>query len=177
MTKEIFLQDEHPVVYQRHTVDGFIGPTSVGHHAILAMPDDQESVAISTSPFRQLPTDPGVFSRSVNGEYQVLAVGESFSDLAEIPTLFKKPGVVDATHLPFRRGFSDLFAVVADTSALDGKPAWTAVNTKEHGCGFHFVILISCQRPRSGLRITADTLFLGMEEINVLVWGYMWIFC
>lgn len=137
VTKEIFLQDEHPVVYQRHTVDGFIGPTSVGHHAILAMPDDQELVAISTSPFRLGMTNPGVFSDPVNGEYQMLAVGESFRDLTEIPTLFKKPSVVDATHLPFRRGFSDLFAVVADTSALDGKPAWTtAVNKKEHWVWF-----------------------------------------
>ena len=137
VTKEIFVRDGHPVVYQRHTVDGFIGPTSVGHHAILAMPDDQESVAISTSSFRLGMTNPGVFSDPVNGEYQMLAVGESFSDLAEIPTLFKNPGVVDATHLPLRRGFSDLFAVVADTTALDGKPAWTtAVNKKEHWVWF-----------------------------------------
>ena len=74
------------------------------------MPDDQESVAISTSRFRLGMTNPGVFSDPVNGEYQMLAVGESFS-ICEIPTLFKNPGVVDATHLPLRRGFSDLFAV------------------------------------------------------------------
>ena len=41
VTKEVFLREGHPVVYQRHTVEGFVGPTSVGHHAILAMPDDQ----------------------------------------------------------------------------------------------------------------------------------------
>ena len=137
VSKEIFLQDGHQVVYQRHTVDGFIGPTSVGHHAILAMPDNQGSVAISTSPFRLGMTNPGVFSDPVNGEYQMLAIGEPFSDLAEIPTLFKNPNVVDATHLPLGRGFSDLFAVVADTSVLNGRPAWTtAVNTEEHWVWF-----------------------------------------
>ncbi len=137
VTKEIFLREQHPVVYQRHTVVGFVGPTSVGHHAILAMPDDQESVAISTSPFCLGMTNPGIFSDPANGEYQMLAVGETFRDLAELPTLFKTPGVVDATRLPLRRGFSDLFAVVADTSASEDKPAWTtAVNTKEHWVWF-----------------------------------------
>ena len=137
VTKEVFLREGHPVVYQRHTVEGFAGPTSVGHHAILAMPDEQGSVAISTSPIHLGMTNPGVFSNPVNGEYQMLAVGETFSDLAEIPTLFKNPDVVDATHLPLQRGFSDLFAVVADTSALDGRPAWTtAVNTKENWVWF-----------------------------------------
>ncbi len=137
VTKEIFLRERHPVVYQRHTVEGFVGPTSVGHHAILAMPDDQESVAISTSPFCLGMTNPGIFSDPANGEYQMLAVGETFRDLAELPTLFKTPGVVDATRLPLRRGFSDLFAVVADTSASEDKPAWTtAVNTKEHWVWF-----------------------------------------
>ena len=67
----------------------------------------------------------------------MLAIEETFCDLAEIPTLFKNPDVVDVTHLPLQQGFSDLFAVVADTSALDGKPAWTtAVNTKEHWVWF-----------------------------------------
>ena len=137
VTKEVFLREGHQVVYQRHTVEGFAGPTSVGHHAILAMPDEQGSVAISTSPFHLGMTNPGVFSDPVNGEYQMLAVGETFSDLAEIPTLLKNPDVVDATHLPLQRGFSDLFAVVADNSASVGKPAWTAVvNRKEHWVWF-----------------------------------------
>ena len=137
VTKEVFLREGHQVVYQRHTVDGFVGPTSVGHHAILAMQDDQGSVAVSTSPFRLGMTNPGVFSDPVNGEYQMLAVGEPFSDLAEIPTLFRNPGVVDATHLPLQRGFSDLFAVVADIEALNGTPAWSAaVNTKDHWVWF-----------------------------------------
>ena len=137
VTKEIFLRQQHPVVYQRHTVEGFVGPTSVGHHAILAMPDEKKVFAISTSPFSLGMTNPGVFSDPAHGEYQMLAVGKTFGDMKEIPTLFKDPDVVDCSRLPLQRGFSDLFVVVADTDALDGMPAWTtAVNTMEHWVWF-----------------------------------------
>ena len=137
VTKEIFLRERHPVVYQRHTVEGFVGPTSVGHHAILAMPDEKEAFAISTSPFCLGMTNPGVFSDPAQGEYQMLAVGKTFGDIKQIPTLFKDPDVVDCSRLPLQRGFSDLFAVVADIEALNGTPAWSAaVNTKEHWVWF-----------------------------------------
>ena len=137
VTKEIFLRERHPVVYQRHTVDGFVGPTPVGHHAILAMPDEKEAFAISTSPFCLGMTNPGVFSDPAQGEYQMLAVGKTFGDIKQIPTLFKDPDVVDCSRLPLQRGFSDLFAVVADIEALNGTPAWSAaVNTKEHWVWF-----------------------------------------
>ena len=137
VTKEIFLREWHPVVYQRHTVHGFVGPTPVGHHAILAMPDEKEAFAISTSPFCLGMTNPGVFSDPAQGEYQMLAVGKTFGDIKQIPTLFKDPDVVDCSRLPLQRGFSDLFAVVADIEALNGTPAWSAaVNTKEHWVWF-----------------------------------------
>ncbi len=137
VTKEIFLRERHPVVYQRHTVHGFVGPTPVGHHATLAMPNEKEVFALSTSPFRLGMTNPGVFSDPAEGEYQMLAVGKTFGNIKEIPTLFKDPDVVDCSRLPLQQGFADLFVVVADTDALDGKPAWTAaVNTKEHWVWF-----------------------------------------
>ena len=137
VTKEIFLRERHPVVYQRHTVEGFVGPTPVGHHATLAMPNEKEVFALSTSPFRLGMTNPGVFSDPAQGEYQMLAVGKTFGNIKEIPTLFKDPDVVDCSRLPLQQGFADLFVVVADTDALDGMPAWTAaVNTKEHWVWF-----------------------------------------
>ena len=137
VTKEVFLREGHQVVYQRHTVDGFGGPTSVGHHAILAMPDDVETLTISTSAFRLGMTNPGVFSDPASGEYQLLATGETFDDLKKIPTLLKDPAFINCSRLPLRRGFSDLFAVVADIEALNGTPAWSAaVNTKDHWVWF-----------------------------------------
>ena len=124
-------------MYQRHTIEGFVGSTSVGHHATLAMPNEEEIFAISTSPFCLGMTNPGIFSDPAQGEYQMLAVGKQFDDIKKIPTLFKDPQVVDCSRLPLQRGFADLFAVVADIDALNGTPAWTtAVNTKEHWVWF-----------------------------------------
>lgn len=137
VTKEITLRDRHPVIYQRHCVEGFVGPSPVGHHAILEMPDEEGTFVISTSPFRLGMTNPGVFGDPAAGEYQMLAEGKSFCDLREIPTLFRDPAVVDCSRLPLRRGFTDLFAVVADAESLAGKPAWTAaVNTSENWAWF-----------------------------------------
>jgi hypothetical protein len=137
VTKEITLRDGHPVIYQRHCVEHFVGPTPVGHHAILAMPDEEGTFAISTSPFRLGMTNPGVFSNPASGEYQMLAEGETFCDVRKIPTLFRDPAVVDCSRLPLQRGFADLFAVVADTESSAGKPAWTAaVNTSENWVWF-----------------------------------------
>ena len=137
VTKEITLRDGHPVIYQRHCVEHFVGPTPVGHHAILAMPDEEGTFTISTSPFRLGMTNPGVFSDPALGEYQMLAEGETFGDVREIPTLFRDPAVVDCSRLPLQRGFADLFAVVADAESSAGKPAWTAaVNTSENWVWF-----------------------------------------
>jgi hypothetical protein len=101
------------------------------------MPDEEGTFAISTSPFRLGMTNPGVFSNPASGEYQMLAEGETFCDMREIPTLFRDPAVVDCSRLPLQRGFADLFAVVADAESLSGKPAWTAaVNTSENWVWF-----------------------------------------
>ena len=137
VTKQIFLKPGQSVVYQRHLIEGFAGPAPLGHHATLAMPDEEGVFAISTSPFRLGMTNPGVFSDPANGEYQQLAIGETFTDLARVPSLFKEPAEVDCSRLPARRGYADLLAVVADTDALAGRPAWTAaVNTREQWAWF-----------------------------------------
>jgi hypothetical protein len=137
VTKEIFLRPGQPVIYQRHLIEGFAGPTPLGHHATLAMPDDEGIFAISTSPFRLGMTNPGVFSDPAIGEYQALALGATFTDLARVPSLFKEPAEVDCSRLPARRGYTDLLIVVADADALAGRPAWTAaVNTRDHWVWF-----------------------------------------
>ena len=137
VTKEIFLKPGQPVVYQRHLIEGFAGPTPLGHHATLAMPDEERVFAISVSPFRLGMTNPGVFSDPANGEYQQLAMGATFTNLSAVPSLFKDPAVVNCSELPARRGYADLLAVVADTEKLGGDPAWTAaVNTRDHWVWF-----------------------------------------
>ena len=126
VTKEVFLVPGQPVVYSRHRIEGFAGPTPLGHHATLAMPTEEGGLAVSVSPFRLGMTNPGVFSDPTKREYQALAVGGTFTDLAAVPSLFKEPPTVDCSRFPLRRGFTDLIAVVPDIDKLGGRPAWTA---------------------------------------------------
>lgn len=137
ITKELVLVPGEPVVYSRHVIEGFAGPTPLGHHATLAMPDEEGVVRVSTSPFRIGMTCPGVFSDPANREYQSLASGQPFTDLSHVPSAFKTPADVDCSRFPARRGYADLLAVVADEAQLGGGPAWTAaVNTLDHWAWF-----------------------------------------
>jgi hypothetical protein len=137
ITKEVFLKPGHPVVYTRHVIENFAGPTPLGHHATLALPDEEHVLQISTSPFRLGMTNPGVFSDPAGGEYQSLAIGATFTDLAHVPSLFKDPAEVDCSRMPTRRGYADFLMVVADREAVGGNPAWTtAVNTKDRWVWF-----------------------------------------
>lgn len=137
VTKELFLIPGEPVVYSRHVIAGFAGPTPLGHHATLAVPEVERSLHVSTSPFRLGMTCPGVFSDPVQREYQSLASGERFTDLAQVPSAFKHPPTVDCSRFPIRRGYADLLALVADDARLGGGPAWTAaVDTQEHWAWF-----------------------------------------
>lgn len=135
--KELTLRPGQPAVYIRHHVEGFVGPAPVGHHATLSMPDREGAILVSTSPFHIGMTNPGLFSDPISREYQFLAVGEPFDDLTRVPTLFRQPTVADCTRFPTRRGYADLLAIVADSSRLEGCPAWTAaVDTDEGWCWF-----------------------------------------
>ena len=118
-------------------IDGFAGPAPLGHHATLAMPQEEGSIVVSGSPFKLGMTCPGVFSDAANREYQALASGETFTDLARVPSRWKQPAEVDCSRFPVRRGYADLLAVFVDEKQLAGRPAWTAaVNTKDHWVWF-----------------------------------------
>ena len=137
ITKELTLVPGQPVVYTRHAIDGFAGAAPLCHHATLAMPQDEGSIVVSVSPFKLGMTCPGVFSDPANREYQSLASGETFTDLARVPSRWKQPTEADCSRFPVRRGYADLLAMIADEKALAGSPAWTAaVNTKDHWVWF-----------------------------------------
>ena len=126
-----------PLGSERHVIEGFAGPTPLAHHATLAMPEEEGVVRVSTSPFRIGMTCPGVFSDPASKEYQSLASGQTFTDLAHVPSAFKTPADVDCSRFPTRRGYADLLALVADEAKLGGGPAWTAaVNTEDHWAWF-----------------------------------------
>jgi len=127
--KRLSLVKGHNVVYDQNVVEGFAGPTTLAHHAILAMPEEQESVLVSTSPYRFGMTNPTPTSNPPAGEYQAVAVGKRFKSLQAVPSIFAEPKTTDCTRFPTRKGFTDLAAVV---HTKDVCPAWTtAVFTTE----------------------------------------------
>jgi len=174
ISKVLSVAPGQPVVYSRHVIEGFAGPAPLGHHATLAMPEQEGAVAVSVSPFKLGMTCPGVFSDPVNGEYQSLAGGQPFTDLARVPSLFKDPATVDCTRFPVRRGYADLLAMVADTAALGGGPAWTAaVNTADRWVWFALrdpdvlpttVVWIE-NRGRHGVPWNGRNSCLGLEDV------------
>lgn len=134
VTRELNLVDGHNVVYSNTRIDGFTGKTSMGHHAILAMPKKERSVLISMSPFILGVTCPHPFRRPENREYQSLAVGAEFKSLSRIPTIFKSPSVTDCSSYPARIGYADLIGLF--DCPTDGVSWTAAVNTEEHWLWF-----------------------------------------
>ena len=122
ITKRLSLVDGQSVVYCQHVVEGFAGPTTLGHHATLRMSDQAESVLVSTSPIRFGSTNPVPTSSPPIGEYQSLAVNKRFTDPAAVPLIWREPRTGDCTRFPTRKGFADLLGCF-DKSVF---PAWTA---------------------------------------------------
>lgn len=123
--KEVSLVEGQNVVYTRHLVEGFAGKAPVGHHAILAMPEAEGTVRISTSPLAFGMTAPGVFSDPRKREYQALLPGARWEDLARVPAVRKDAEPADLTRLPGRYGHCDLVQLVNAPPSGD-EPAWVA---------------------------------------------------
>ena len=131
VVKELTLVDGQNVVYSRHLISGFGGPTPLGHHATLRLPNTAGAFHVQSSPFAFGMTNPTQFSDPEKREYQSLAIGHRFTSLDAIPTIWKDVPPVDASLLPARPGFADLLAVFKH-DAGDGSPAWmTAINRDE----------------------------------------------
>jgi hypothetical protein len=131
VTKELTLIEGHNVVYSRHTIEGFAGKTSLGHHATLAMPDEEGVFRIATSPIRFGRTNPTQFSDPAGGEYQSFAINEKFARLDQVPLIWKGAADADVTRLPARKGFADLLQLVSVPAAELNGPAWiTAHHTR-----------------------------------------------
>lgn len=130
VTKELTLIDGEPAIYSTHTVEGFVGPAPLGHHATLALPKTEGTLRVSTSKFQHGLTNPTQFSDPAKGEYQSLAINAKFDDLAKVPQIFKAAPDADCTKFPARQGYADLLCVLNQSSA-PGEPAWVAaVNTE-----------------------------------------------
>lgn len=130
VTKKLQLVDGHNVVYSSHHIEGFVGETSIGHHATLGMPDTEGAFKISHSPIRFGMTNPSQFSDPAKGEYQQLAIGARFQKLTAVPSRFKDAPDVDASRLPQKTGYADLLMIFPEDTG--DSPAWlTAVRADE----------------------------------------------
>ena len=118
------------MIYDQNVIEGFAGPTTLAHHATLAMPDQQESVLVATSPCRFGMTNPTPTGDPPGGEYQAVAPGRRFKSLEAVPLLSAEPKTGDCTRFPTRKGFTDLASIANDPRV---SPAWTAATFTTEG--------------------------------------------
>lgn len=137
VTRRFGLVEGCNAVYSATTIEGFAGPAPLGHHAILALPEEERAMLISTSRFTLGMTCPHVFSAPESREYQSLALGERFTELGRVPTLFRVPAQTDCSSYPARPGYADLLGLYDDPANPSGRPSWVAaVNTVENWLWF-----------------------------------------
>lgn len=130
--KSILLRDGESVIYTTHRISGFSGATSLGHHATLAMPDEEGSVRIATSAIQFGMTCPGIFSNPLNKEYQRLLPGARWESLAKVPLAWKGTDDADLTRMPGTQGFADLVQIFPKQPPA-GEPAWVTATFAERG--------------------------------------------
>jgi len=131
VTKRLSLVDGQNVVYCRHVLEGFSLKTPLGHHATLAVGQEEGSLRIATSEIQFGMTCPVLFSDPANREYQSFAVNKKFQDLRHVPLLWKDCPEADCTSFPARTGFTDLLAIFSRKSQR--VPAWTAATNQQGG--------------------------------------------
>jgi hypothetical protein len=130
ITHQMILADGHPAVYSSHRLEGYDGPVPLGHHATLALPDEEGGLRVSVGKFDLGLTNPMIFSRPENREYQSLAINRQFTDLRRVPTIWTDPAETDCSSFPRRQGFTDLLLTLKKPTPA---PAWTAAYNKTAG--------------------------------------------
>jgi len=128
--RRLHLVDGQNAIYDTTIVQGVNGRYSCGHHATLAMPDEEGSVLVSTSPTVHMHTNPTPTGNPAGGEYQSLAVDKKFSDLSRVPTVWSDLPFTDCSAFPARCGFTDILGLANKPSA---SPAWTTATFTRQG--------------------------------------------
>jgi hypothetical protein len=130
VTKTHALVDGHDAIYTAHRLEGYSGKMCLGHHATLAVPEEEGGLLVSSSPFDMGMTNPSLFSDPADGEYQSLAIGKTFRSLRDVPTIWKDCPRADCSSYPRRTGFTDLIALMKKPRR---SPAWMAAVCPSHG--------------------------------------------
>ncbi|MHC4250827.1 MAG: hypothetical protein ACYS9X_17005, partial [Planctomycetota bacterium] len=130
VTKKLTLVDGQNAIYSEHTIDGYTGRMPLGHHSMLAVPEEEGSLRVAVSEFELGMTSPTLFSNPEHGAYQSLAVNERFTDLTNVPVMAKGQPAADCTSYPERVGHQDLLQIFRKPSA---DPAWTTATCQKKG--------------------------------------------
>jgi hypothetical protein len=134
ITKTIRLVDGQNVVYCQERLDGYSLKTSIGHHAILAVPAREGCLRVATSKIQFGMTSPFLFSDPAHREYQSFAIGKRFDSLTRVPLAWKGSAPADCTSFPARIGFADLLAVFSRKAEnLPEHVAWTTATNQIGG--------------------------------------------
>ncbi len=134
ITKTIQIVEGQNVIYSQERLEGFDLKTTIGHHAIMAVPEKEGSLRIATSKYRFGMTEPLLFSDPAKGEYQSFEIGKRFDSLTRVPLVWKDAEPADCTSFPARTGFADLLAVFSEPAEkLPQEIAWTTATNQDGG--------------------------------------------
>ncbi|RRJ97947.1 hypothetical protein Ga0100231_005830 [Opitutaceae bacterium TAV4] len=133
VTKRIFLRHDETNIYLRHELRGFTGPMCLGHHAMLAFPEEAGPGHIQLSPWHHGRVCPVPFENPEQGGYTSLKTGAPFRNLARVP--LAAGGDADLTTYPARPGYEDLVMVSARQSSRANAQAiaWSTVTYPKAG--------------------------------------------
>jgi hypothetical protein len=140
--KRIILRDDHPVVYQVHTLKGGSGHIPIAHHAMIHVPGGA-SLSFSQKDFGRTPAkdlgSPG------DGTQAVLVYPQHFDSLAAVR--LRSGETVDASRYPFTTGHEDFLSLFDPPSASIG---WSAAVAAHDGFVF-FALKDAAVLPQTSL--------------------------
>jgi len=172
VTQTYTLHDGENAVYTTTAIEGFAGPATMGHHAVLAVPAPERALLVSTSPIVLGMTCPYPFADPSEGNYQSLATGRRFTRLSRAPSIFRETPIADCSAFPVRPGFTDLLQLAQRPRGRH--PAWTvAVNSEAGYLWFAFkdpavlpsTVLWIENRGRHSTPWKGRTSLLGLEDV------------
>jgi len=125
LIKEVSIQENETVVYQKHTFIGGNGKIPVGHHAMLKIPS---KAFISFSDFVFGGTPPEIVEPNPELGRSILKYPQQFSDIMAVHRFDNK--TIDVSTYPFETNHEDLYMVISNNENLFG---WSTVCCPNEG--------------------------------------------
>lgn len=125
LLKEITVNENETVVYQKHTFNGGEGKIPVGHHAMLKV---KSNAYLSFSDFIYGGTPPDPVEPDPQKGRSVLKYPQKFSDLTSLQ--LEDGTTTNASVYPFSSNHEDLFMIVSENDLPFG---WSALSCPNEG--------------------------------------------